>query len=97
MSLAHFEAMAPPGDMVYRTPASLSFELVQQTAIWFEEKLCQYPSPLPRLQMLTRPDPRYPSAESLTQYPRFGNLRLPKSNYPITTASSGCSDLPRSP
>ena len=97
MSLAHFEAMAPPGDMVYRTPEPLSFELVQQTAIFFEEKLCpSYPTP-PCLQMLTRPDLRYLRPESPTQYPRLGNLRLQKSNYPLATASGNCGDLPRAP
>lgn len=39
----HSEAMGPPGDMVYRTPAVLPFELIQHTGIFFEEQLCMFP------------------------------------------------------
>ncbi|KAJ5569979.1 uncharacterized protein N7459_009409 [Penicillium hispanicum] len=39
MSGQNLEPLCPLGDMAYRTPAALPFELLQHTGIFFEEKL----------------------------------------------------------
>jgi hypothetical protein len=57
MSSQHLDEMAPSGDLEYRAPKPLVFELVQHIGIFFEEKLCQS-CPLKHLQ------PRHPATNA---------------------------------
>ncbi|KAJ5679622.1 hypothetical protein N7462_007866 [Penicillium macrosclerotiorum] len=94
MSSQQLEAMSPSGDRVYLTPDALPFELVEQTGIFFEEKLY---TPALNLLFNTLASGTYASDKAIIPRPQHLALAATFLVHPSTTTRAKLSEEKEAP